>query len=94
MFYKRVGYVTISGMDEEVRYREIEEAVSELEQLREASAVEYRVGIPEGQPTVVRNQFGLSIGGTRLTLYHIMDYVTAGWSPSHIQRWFNFTDYP
>lgn len=76
---------------EEQRYREIEELVSEVEQLREATA-EYHVGIEEGQPTVVRNHFGLSIGGTRLTLYHIMDYVQGGWPPELIQRWFNFTD--
>jgi uncharacterized protein (DUF433 family) len=77
---------------EEQRYREIEEYVSELERLRETTTVEYHVGIEEGQPTVVRNRFGLSIGGTRLTLYDIMDYVTGGWSPSQIQRWFRFSD--
>lgn len=30
-------------------------------------------------PTVVRTSRGLSIAGTRITLYDILDYVEAGW---------------
>jgi uncharacterized protein (DUF433 family) len=39
------------------------------------------------QPTVVRNERGLSIRGTRVTLYHIMDHVRAGRSAEEIHRW-------
>ena len=45
-----------------------------------------------GQSTVVRTSRGLSIAGTRITLYDILDYVHAEWSPTLIQHWFNLTD--
>ena len=35
------------------------------------------------QTTVVRTSRGLSIAGTRITLYDVMDYLTAGW-PVHV----------
>src|SRR6266566_1004542 len=44
------------------------------------------------QPTVVRTDRGLSIAGTRITLYHVMDYVKAGRSPDEIRDAFNLTD--
>jgi hypothetical protein len=44
------------------------------------------------QPTVVRTDRGLSIAGTRITLYHVMDYVTAGWPPHLIRDWLNLTE--
>jgi hypothetical protein len=44
------------------------------------------------QPTVVRTQRGLSIAGTRKTLYQVMDYVTAGWPPMLIRDWMDLTD--
>jgi uncharacterized protein (DUF433 family) len=43
-------------------------------------------------PTVVRTGRGLSIAGTRITLYNIMDGVTAGWPPKLIQDRFDLTD--
>jgi uncharacterized protein (DUF433 family) len=43
------------------------------------------------QPTVVRTDRGLSIAGTRITLYHVMDYVKAGWAPQAIQDWLSLT---
>jgi len=44
------------------------------------------------QLTIIRNSRGLSIAGTRITLYTIMDYLKADW-PSHLIRdWFNLTD--
>jgi uncharacterized protein (DUF433 family) len=43
------------------------------------------------QPTVVRTSRGLSIAGTRITLYTILDYLYAGWPPKLIQDWFNLT---
>ena len=44
------------------------------------------------QTTVVRTSRGLSIAGTRITLYDVMDYLTAGWPPTLIQHWLNLTE--
>lgn len=44
------------------------------------------------QPTVVRTERGLSIAGTRKTLYQVMDYVTEGWPPKLIRDWMDLTD--
>ena len=44
------------------------------------------------QPTVVRTERGLSIRGTRITLYDIMDYVKQDWPPKLIRDWFDLTD--
>lgn len=43
------------------------------------------------QPTVVRTDRGLSIAGTRITLYSIMDYVKAGKPPELIRDHFRLT---
>ena len=42
--------------------------------------------------TVVRTSRGLSIAGTRITLYSILDYVQAGWPPKLIRDRLNLTD--
>lgn len=43
-------------------------------------------------PTVIRAGRGLTVAGTRITLYAIMDYVKDGW-PSHLIRdWLQLTD--
>jgi uncharacterized protein (DUF433 family) len=44
------------------------------------------------QTTVVRTERGLSIAGTRITLYNIMDYIKAGWPPKLIRDRLNLTD--
>jgi uncharacterized protein (DUF433 family) len=44
------------------------------------------------QPTVVRTSRGLSISGTRITLYSLMDYLQAGWPPHLIRDEFSLTD--
>lgn len=44
------------------------------------------------RPTVVRTSRGLSIAGTRITLYDVMDYLTANWPPDLIRDWFDLTD--
>jgi uncharacterized protein (DUF433 family) len=44
------------------------------------------------QSTVVRTSRGLSIAGTRITLYAILDYLHAEWPPKLIQEWFGLTD--
>jgi uncharacterized protein (DUF433 family) len=43
-------------------------------------------------PTVIRTERGLSIAGTRITLYDVMDYVTAGWPPQLIRDRLDLTD--
>lgn len=42
--------------------------------------------------SVVRTGWGLTIAGTRITLYDIMDYLTEGWPPEAIRYWFNLRD--
>jgi len=42
--------------------------------------------------TVVRTERGLSIAGTRITLYLVMDYLKADWPPELIKNWLNITD--
>jgi uncharacterized protein (DUF433 family) len=44
------------------------------------------------QPTVIRTSRGLSIAGTRITLYSLLDYLHAGWPPHLIRDEFNLTD--
>ncbi len=44
------------------------------------------------QTTVVRTERGLSIAGTRITLYNIMDYIKAGWPPKLIRDRLNLSD--
>lgn len=43
-------------------------------------------------PTVIRTERGLTIAGTRITLYDILDYLKADWPPSLIGDWFDLTD--
>ncbi|MBC6477539.1 MAG: DUF433 domain-containing protein [Hormoscilla sp. GM7CHS1pb] len=44
------------------------------------------------QPTVIYTSRGLSIAGTRITLYAILDYLHEDWPPKLIRDWFNLTD--
>lgn len=44
------------------------------------------------QPTVIRTSRGLSIAGTRITLYSLLDYLHAGWPPHLIREEFNLTE--
>jgi len=44
------------------------------------------------QNTVAKTSRGLSIVGTRITLYDVMDYLKADWPPKLIQQWLNLTD--
>ena len=44
------------------------------------------------QATIVRTSRGLSIAGTRITLYQVMDYVKAGWPPGPIQHWLDLSE--
>ena len=42
--------------------------------------------------TIVRTERGLTFAGTRITLYDVMDYVTAGWPPKLIHDRLNLSD--
>ena len=44
------------------------------------------------QPTIVRTERGLSISGTRITIYDVMDYVTAGYPTHFIRGLFNLSE--
>jgi len=44
------------------------------------------------QTTITRTERGLTISGTRITLYDIMDYLTAQYPPKFIRGLFNLTD--
>jgi len=48
-------------------------------------------GQPNEQPAIIRTGRGLTIAGTRTTLYRIMDYVKAGWPPKLIRDRLNLT---
>ena len=41
---------------------------------------------------VVRTERGLSIAGTRITLYDVMDYLKADWPPNLIRQWLDLTE--
>jgi len=43
-------------------------------------------------PTVVRTERGLTVAGTRLTLYSIMDCIVGGWSSEEIRDLFSLTE--
>jgi uncharacterized protein (DUF433 family) len=48
--------------------------------------------IAESQNIITRTSRGLTIGGTRITLYTIMDHLKDDWPPHLIRDWFNLTD--
>jgi hypothetical protein len=41
---------------------------------------------------VYRTERGLSITGTRITLYDVMDYLVQDWPPKLIRDWLNLSD--
>lgn len=44
------------------------------------------------QATIIRTERGLTISGTRLTLYDVMDFLKAEYSPKLIRHKFNLTE--
>jgi uncharacterized protein (DUF433 family) len=44
------------------------------------------------QPTVIRTERGLTISGTRIRIYTVMDYLKAGWHASLIRDRLNLSD--
>ncbi|APB33158.1 protein of unknown function, DUF433 [Gloeomargarita lithophora Alchichica-D10] len=47
---------------------------------------------PSGHVAIIRTDRGLTISGTRITLYDVMDYVTAQYPPKFIRGLFNLTE--
>lgn len=46
---------------------------------------------PSEEPKIIRTERGLSISGTRITLYDIMDYLTEKYPPKFIASLFNLS---
>ena len=44
-----------------------------------------------GHAAIIRTERGLTISGTRITLYDVMDYVTAHYPPKFIRSLFDLT---
>ncbi|MEG4349316.1 DUF433 domain-containing protein [Microcoleus sp. LAD1_D3] len=48
--------------------------------------------VSDKQATIIRTERGLTISGTRLTLYDVIDFLKAEYSPKLIRNKFNLTD--
>jgi uncharacterized protein (DUF433 family) len=48
--------------------------------------------VSHNQPVIIRTERGLTISGTRITLYDVMDYVTAHYPPKFIRSLFDLTE--
>ena len=44
------------------------------------------------QTGIIRTDRGLTISGTRITLYDVMDHLAAGWTPRLIRNWLPLSD--
>lgn len=47
---------------------------------------------PDEQADIIRTERGLTLAGTRITLYDVMDYVRAEYPPKFIRSMLNLTD--
>jgi len=45
-----------------------------------------------GKAAIIRAESGLTIAGTRITLYDVMDHLAAGWPPKLIKNWLPLTE--
>ena len=61
-------------------------------QIQRGSVADVMKSLDSAQTTVIRTGRGLTIAGTRITLYDILDYLTANWPPELIRDWFSLTD--
>jgi uncharacterized protein (DUF433 family) len=48
--------------------------------------------VSDKKATIIRTERGLTISGTRLTLYDVMDFLKAEYSPKLIRNRFNLTE--
>lgn len=44
------------------------------------------------QSGIIRTERGLTIAGTRITVYDVMDHLLAGWTPQLIRNWLPLTE--
>jgi uncharacterized protein (DUF433 family) len=42
--------------------------------------------------SIVHTEWGLTIAGTRITLYDVMDHLVAGWTPKLMLNWLPLTE--
>ena len=81
----------ILQLEEEIRQLQVELAV-----LRSQKLVEYLIEsdmpMPRENRTVVRTEAGLTVKGSRLTLYYILDGIKAGTSLKDIRDMYELTD--
>jgi len=52
----------------------------------------YMNSAPEEQTVIIRTERGLTIAGTRITLYDLMDYVTDQYPPKFIRSLFDLSE--
>jgi uncharacterized protein (DUF433 family) len=45
-----------------------------------------------GRAAIIRTERGLTITGTRITIYDVMDYLESGWSSKLIRDWLPLTE--
>lgn len=45
-----------------------------------------------GHATIVRTEQGLTIVGTRITLYDVLEHLETGWTPKLIRNWLPLTE--
>lgn len=50
------------------------------------------MAVTQADIRIVETGRGLTIAGTRITLYDVMDYLKADWPPKLIRDWLNLTD--
>jgi len=50
------------------------------------------VSVSNEQLPIIRTERGLTIAGTRITLYDVMDHLAAGWTPKLILNWLPLTE--
>lgn len=48
--------------------------------------------LSNGQPPIIHTERGLSIAGTRITLYDVMEYLLAGWPAESIRHRLDLTE--
>lgn len=44
------------------------------------------------RPSIIRTERGLTLAGTRITIYDVMDHLVAGWTPKLIRNWLPLTE--
>jgi uncharacterized protein (DUF433 family) len=50
------------------------------------------IAVSHNQTSIIRTDRGLTISGTRITLYDVMDYITAQYPPKFIRSLFKLTE--